>query len=844
MERISSSGDEKERKTGLEQELNRAESTGELAFPEMAAAARQMAAEGIVLLKNEKHTLPLKKEDTVAVFGRTAVDYFTVGYGSGGDVIAPYKANLMMGLRERKVKLEENLAARYDAWCHEKENAPEKECGWGKWPMSYTEMPLTGAVVSEAAKDSSIALVVLGRAAGEDRENLLEKGSYYLTDGEVEMLDLVTEGFGRVCVILDCGNVIDMGWVKRYGDRIGAIVYAWQGGMESGYALADVLTGAVNPSGKLPDTFAESYAAYPGSDHFGGTEYNEYVEDIYVGYRYFETFHPEQVLYPFGFGLSYTDFSLQSRAEVHGNKVELQVQVSNTGETAGKQVVQVYLGLPCGRLGNPKIVLAAFGKTRILEPGEVQELELSLDLAEYASFDDSGVTGHPFCYVLEPGAYRIEVGANARDRERVLTVEKQDIEVVRQCREAMAVRLESVFERMVNRDGRLVWKDVPVACKKLKKQILAELPGELAMGQRSGDPAELSGHPSTGKDISFADVLEGKRTAEEFVAQLTPEELDELTHGEGKMDSAAGIEGNAGAFGGVTDQLRSRGLPPAITTDGPSGIRIRRTVCLLPCGTALASSFNQEGVERLYALVSREMEHHGSDMLLAPGMNIHRNPLCGRNFEYFSEDPLLTGKMAAAVVRGIQSTGRSACPKHFACNNQERNRNYNDSRVSQRALREIYLKGFEIAVREAHPYSIMTSYNKINGVWSYYNYELATQILRQEWGYDGLVITDWWMREGASREFPEVTNDACRIRAQVDVLMPGEFGKDNAPEAHTLVPSLRDPKGVTLGEAQRCALNVVNFLVRIKKKNGIPDENQASGSLVPGDGMPGWVLRR
>ena len=282
------------------------------------------------------------------------------------------------------------------------------------------------------------------------------------------------------------------------------------------------------------------------------------------------------------------------------------------------------------------------------------------------------------------------------------------------------------------------------------------------------------------------------------------------------MNSCYGVSGNAGAFGGVTESLGKRGIPPMITADGPSGIRIRRTVSLLPCGTALASSFNQEGVELLYGLVSREMDHFGIHMLLAPGMNIHRNPLCGRNFEYYSEDPYLTGKIAAAAIRGIQSTGRSACPKHFACNNQETRRNRNDSRVSERALREIYLKGFEIAIRESAPLAIMTSYNKVNGVWSHYHYELATQILRQEWGYQGLVITDWWMQESDSPEFPQLRNDAYRIRAQVDVLMPGEIGKKNDPKAHTLVDSLADPDGVTLAEAQRCAGNVLRFILKIE----------------------------
>ncbi len=786
----------------LAQELNQTEVFGDLVIPEIAPAARTMAAEGIVLLKNENSTLPIRTEEVVAVFGRTAVDYFTVGYGSGGDVVPPYKASLMDGLRKCGVNLNECLAAKYNTWCHLEQNIPDQGT-WGNWPMSYPEMPLTDKVVAEASQTSDLALVVLGRAAGEDRENLLTKGSFYLTDLETAMLDLVVKYFQKVCVILDCGNIIDMSWTKHYGNKISAIVYAWQGGMESGHALADVLTGAVTPSGRLTDTIAENYEAYPGSDHFGGKDSNAYVEDIYVGYRYFETFHQEQVLYPFGFGLSYTDFALKTECERIGNEIILSVQVTNIGDCSGKEVVQAYVCLPCGKLGNPVKVLAAFAKTKTLKPGEMQTLQMNIDMTGFASYDDSGVTGHKSCYVLEAGVYRIEVGVNVRDTETVLTFEKNEIEVIRQLRETLAVRPESVFKRMMNRDNSIFYADVPVAEKDLKKQILEELPALLK---------------SKETEIMFDDVVGGKYTAEEFVAQLSPEELDELTHGQGQMNSSYGIDGNAGAFGGVTEKLRRRGLPAMITTDGPSGIRIRKMVSLLPCGTALASTFNTEGVEHLYSLISREMEYFDSHMLLAPGMNIHRNPLCGRNFEYYSEDPFLTGKIAVAAIRGIQSTGRSACPKHFACNNQESNRNHNDSQVSERALREIYLKGFEIAIKEAAPYSIMTSYNKVNGVWSHYHYELVTQILRQEWGYDGVVITDWWMQPDVSREFPNIRNDAYRIRAQVDVLMPGEFGTANDPDARALVPSINDPEGVTLAEAQRCALNVVKFILRFEKR--------------------------
>ena len=781
-------------RTGLEQDLNRTEGSGRLAVPEIAAQARAMAADGIVLLKNEDKTLPITGQTRVAVFGRSAVNYFTVGYGSGGDVVSPYRRNLMEGLLEHGVKVDGILASQYETWCSRPRNVPD-EGYWAHWPMSNPEMPLKAEDVAAAALRCDMALVVIGRAAGESRENVLKPGSYYLTDREKAMLDVVATYFHRVCLVMDCGNVIDMSWMRDYENKLTAIVYAWQGGMESGTALADVLTGAVNPSGKLTDTIAVKYEDYPSSQSFGAMAFNAYTEDIYVGYRYFETFAPDRVLYPFGFGLSYTRFRLSSQAAVSGNQVTVNTTVENVGDEAGREVVQVYVDLPCGTLGNPKRVLAGFKKTGLLQPGQQQVVDVSFDLASLASFDDTGCTGHKDAFVLEAGNYCVQAGTSIRDVKAVVCIVKQGLEVVRQLHECNAVRPEHGFCRMVNRGGALDMEMVPTANRNLKQDILAHLPQELTPGQT---------------EFTFEDVKARRCTPEEFVAQLSDRELDDITHGFGLMNDPSGPAGNAGSLGGVTEALKKRGIPTVITTDGPSGIRIRRTCSLLPCGTCLASTFDPEGVEALYRLLGREMVLQGTQVLLGPGMNIHRNPLCGRNFEYYSEDPLLTGKIAAAMVRGIQSQGVSACPKHFACNNQETNRNKCDSRLSQRAQREIYLKGFEIAVKESDPWCLMTSYNLVNGVWSHYHYELVTDILHDEWGYRGLTITDWWMQPGAAPEFPAITNDACRIRAQVDVLMPGEI------QERTLVASLADPNGVTRAEAQRCAVNVIKFILKVK----------------------------
>ncbi len=790
-------------KNGLEQDLNTKDLTGELLFPEFSKYAREAAAEGIVLLKNDNATLPIRSEDKVAVFGRCAWDYFVVGYGSGGDTCYPYKVNAIEGLKNHGVLMDEELQQAYQKWLSKPANEAD-EGFWGHWPMNFPEMPLGDSLVKEVADRCDMALVIIGRAAGEDRENLKKKGSFYLTDLEEKMLNQVCENFDRVAVVMDCGNIMDMSWMQTYQDKIGSLVYAWQGGMESGNALADVLTGAVNPSAKLTDSIAINYEDYPSAEHFGGKKSNNYVEDIYVGYRYFETFAKEKVLYPFGFGLSYTEFSVDSQMTYRERAFDVKTQVTNTGDCAGKEVVLVYVNTPDGSLATPDRNLAAFAKTNLLQPNETEELVMSVNLKDLASYDDSGATGHKSAYVLLKGTYEIYVGSDVRSAKKIGEIILDADEVVSQLSEACPVEVQSAFKRMDKADGKLVYTDVAVQTEDKRSKILSNLPEEVAY---SGD-----------QGIKFSQVLDGEHTLDEFIAQLTPEDLDDISHGEGKMNSSLGIVGNAGALGGITERLRELGVPPVITTDGPSGIRIKRTCTLLPCGTALASSFNEKMVEELYGYIAKEMKSYGSDMLLAPGMNIHRNPLCGRNFEYYSEDPYVSGKIAAAAIRGIQSQGASACPKHFACNNQETKRNTNNSIVSERALREIYLKGFEIAIKEGHPLALMTSYNKVNGVWSHYNYDLVTAILRDEWGYDGLVITDWWMQVSTSPEFPEIENDGYRVRAQVDVLMPGGDGfLKSSKVGRKLLDTYGKQDGITLGEMQRTAKNVLKLCLSLEK---------------------------
>lgn len=759
---------------GLMQEENMATGNDNVTS-EMAYYARCCAAEGCVLLKNDG-TLPLQKEKPVAVFGRCQLDWFYVGYGSGGDVHPPYRVNLMEGLASAGVVVDKELAKVYDEWCNSEDNKAYHGW-WGHWPMSHPEMPIEKELVLEAAKCCDTAIVVIGRAAGEDRENTLTPGSYYLTEQEMDMLDKVTTAFTHTVVLMNIGNIIDMSWVENYGDKISSLLYVWQGGMESGNAITDVLTGAVNPCGKLADTIARNYEDYPSSSNFGGKEYNEYKEDIYVGYRHFETYAKEKVLYPFGYGLSYTSFQTNPVAFVSENGVyKITVEVENTGTFAGREVVMAWCKAPQGKLGKPAKNLVAYAKTKEIQSGEKDIVQLIFDDKCFASYDDMGKTLYKNSFVLEQGEYHFYVG-----EEHAGSISLAETKCIEQC--------ESACNKSVD----------------LRQRILERLPEEISF---TGD-----------QGYRFADVAQGKVSLEAFIAQLDDKELEALTRGEGAMGSGLGVAGNAGAFGGVIPSLREKGVPPIITADGPAGLRLKRFTALLPCGTGLACTFDDALVENLFVQVGKEMQKHDLDVVLSPGMNIHRNPLCGRNFEYFSEDPLLTGKIAAAVVRGVQSQGGSCCPKHFACNNQETKRNTNDSRLSERALREIYLRGFEICIKESQPNVLMTSYNKINGVWSHYNYDLVTTILRKEWEYDGVVITDWWMQKSASPEFPKMKDNAYRVRAQVDVLMPGNMGHVNKKYSSdgTLLKTIDKPNGITRGELQRTAKNVLKLMLKIGK---------------------------
>lgn len=765
-----------------------------------AALTRQVVAEGCVLLRNENHTLPLRKGAKVASFGRSQLCYYKSGTGSGGRVNTEYVVTVLDALKAcPDLVLDQSLLNMYEAW--HKANPYDGGNGWAKEPWAQEEMPLTEDIVQAAAARNDTALITLGRTAGEDRDNHAGAGSYCLTPEEETMIRLVCRYFDKTVVLLNVGNIIDMKWVEKYHPA--AVMYVWQGGQEGGNGVLDVLTGAVNPCGRLTDTVAWDISDYPSTKNFGDVKENIYAEDIYVGYRYFETFAKDRVLYPFGFGLSYTTFQRQVTSFAWtGYGAAVQVEVTNTGDVPGKDVVQLYVQAPQGALGKPARMLAAFAKTNELAPGESEILTLSCSEYTLSSFDDSGASGYPSAYVMEQGTYTFYMGADVRSACPCGTVTLEHTVVTEQLSPALSP--VKPFQRLRPAAGENgfvpAYEDVPLRKYDLWQRITAHRPAEIPYTGDRGD--------------KLSDVKTGKITMDEFIAQIPEEELCILLRGEG-MCSPRVTPGTGGAFGGVSDGLAHFGIPVACCTDGPSGLRMDvGTIAMsLPNGTCLACTFNEKLSEELFACVGLEMRKNRIDALLGPGMNLHRSPLNGRNFEYFSEDPMVTGRMAAAQLRGMHRHGVTGTIKHFCANNQETQRYNTNSVVSERALRELYLKSFEIACKQGGAFTVMSTYGPINGLWTAGSYDLLTHVLREEWGFDGLVMTDWWAQAneegapGSKREF------AAMVRSQNDLYMvTGEPAANSNND--NLAQSLHTEK-LTLGELQRSAANVLNVILRL-----------------------------
>lgn len=723
---------------------------------EHIALSRMAAGEGMVLLKNEKNALPIRRGTKVALFGKGTVDYVKGGGGSG-DVTVEYIRNLYEGM---KIKEDEGKVEVFDKLAKYYEKDIQKQYADGAVPGMTVEPELPDELLNEAREYTDTAVITICRFSGEgwDRKceaaqdgyvldgeekrnselsaKIFENGDFCLTNAENAMVEKVKKAFPHVIVVMNVGGIVDTKWFRDC-DEIQSVLMAWQGGMEGGLATADILCGDVNPSGKLSDTYAKDLEDYPSTANFHESAfYVDYTEDIYVGYRYFETIPgaAERVNYPFGFGLSYTDFDWKmTGASEENGVITVLTEVTNTGKTAGKEVVQLYYGAPQGKLGKPAKVLGAFKKTSILQPGERQILTLKLPVDQMASYDDLGKVCRS-AYVLEAGEYAIYIGTNVRDAAKIdfTYVVKEDTITEQLSRKAAPYHLQ---KRMLA-DGS--YEELPqreyVEEEGLPRQdkYAIGLPCPDTRGQKGIDFLDSKG-------VHFSDVADGKMTLDEFMDILTLDDCINLLGGQPNT-------GCANTFG--MGNLPEYGVPNVMTADGPAGLRILSkcgvNTTAWPCATLLASTWDEELVEKVSKAGAEEVKENNISIWLTPACNIHRSPLCGRNFEYYSEDPYLAGKTGAAMVRGIQSQHIGASVKHFAANNKETNRKDSDSRVSERALREIYLKQFEIIVKEAHPYTIMSSYNLLNGIHASENKELLTGILRDEWEFDGVVTTDWW----------------------------------------------------------------------------------------------------
>ncbi|MDO4942983.1 MAG: glycoside hydrolase family 3 C-terminal domain-containing protein [Lachnospiraceae bacterium] len=715
--------------------------------------SRAAAREGMVLLKNDKKRLPLSAGTKLALFGKGVFDYVKGGGGSG-DVTVSHVHNIYDGLTSRK-----KTAECYAPLCDFYKDYVEKQYQNGMLPGLLEEAEISDEMIRDARAFADIALIVISRFSGEgwDRKSVYYEGQeesekiqskqseeifgesdYYLTKKEQKLIDAVTDVFADTIVVLNVGSVIDTSWFINHS-KISAVLLAWQGGMEGGMAIVDLLMGDESPSGKLPDTFAADLEDYPSTAGFHESPmYVDYTEDIYVGYRYFETIPnaSKKVNYPFGYGLSYSEFSIDiTRIEEENQMIRMDIQIKNIGDFPAKEVVQVYGEAPQGILGKAKRVLLAFEKTKELQPEEEQMLSMDVPIAAMASYDDLGKIAMS-SYVLEKGRYYFYIGNSVRDAEKLSYSWKlSDNQILCTLEKRCA---PSQLKKRLHADGS--YEELPLtephdcmenaltwdmeALKAAAPAVVGK--GRILLGEGERRP-------------QLIDVANGEITMEEFLAQLSDWELANLLGGQPNT-------GVANTYG--WGNLEECGVPNLMTADGPAGLRIMPEcevyTTAWPIATQLASTWNRDLLYQVGFAAAEEVKENHLSIWLSPAVNIHRNPLCGRNFEYYSEDPFLAGELASALIQGVQSLKIGATVKHFCCNNKETNRRDSDSRVSERALREIYLKVFEIIIKKSSPWALMSCYNKVNGQRGSENRELLEDILRGEWGFDGVVTSDWF----------------------------------------------------------------------------------------------------
>lgn len=791
----------------------------------------RIAEEGIVLLEN-KGVLPFDSGvRTIALYGSGARHTIKGGTGSGdvnvrdyvtveqgllnsgysvvtGEVLAEYDGIL------------QNARLIYDASVRERAKA-------GAFAgliamMSNPFIPpvfpgLTEEVLCRHPADA--AVYVLSRNSGEGADRRAVPGDYYLSEQEISDITLLAGQYQKFALLLNVGGVVELSPVK---DLPGAIVLMGQGGSGCGDAAAAVLSGRETPSGRLTATWAEQYADYPFAAEFGDKYDSYYKEGVFVGYRWFDSLGKD-VLYPFGYGLSYTAFTLSIQGtELSGHRVSVRVAVKNTGVRPGKEVVQLYAAPKSPGLEKPYQSLVAFKKTKLLQPGEEQTLTLNFDAELFAVYHEQRAV-----WLIEQGEYCLLCGTDSRTTTPCAVVSLPESILLQQCENKLrGERIEEI--------GSTRYFTFPEQLPVLRLDPGAFYPVKHDYTQRSA-----------------ADV-EG----------LTDRELATLCIGAARIDLSAVTvvgtfsEGLPGAAGETTSLLTEKGVPSITMVDGPAGVRVnpilheknggylsdpredpifsklitadtapvdlsgsvtRYQYCTaLPVASMLAQSWNPELLYQAGELIAAEMELLGVDIWLAPAMNIQRNPLCGRNFEYFSEDPLLTGVCAAALTNGVQSRpGKCVSIKHFAANNQETNRNFHNVHVSERALREIYLRGYEICLKNSKPATVMTALNLINGVHTACDHDLLTDILRREWGFDGIVMTDWGTT-GVPGSNQGQKYDCCYasdcIRAGNDLIMPG-----SKRDLDYLLADLENGK-LDPEDVRRCGGNILKLLREIESE--------------------------
>lgn len=763
---------------------------------------RDSLAECTLFLR-QNGAFPLEAPGRIAAYGNGVRHTVKGGTGSG-EVNSRYSVNVEQGLKDAGFTI--TTGRWLDAFDQVEQDAQKafvkeiKERAKKKHTMAILEG--MGAVMPQPEYDlpldgeGNTAIYVLSRISGEGNDREPIPGDIRLTDSEAKTILALDAKYEKFMLVLNVGGVVDLTPVKEVSN----ILVLSQLGVETGSVLADILLGRANPSGKLTTTWA-SWEDYCKEGEFGDINDTRYKEGIYVGYRYFDTVG-KKPLFPFGYGLSYTSFDIAvTGAAAEGDTIRIKAAVSNTGARAGREVVQVYVSAPAGRLDKPYQDLAAFAKTDLLEPGASQELTISFSLRDCASYDAQKES-----YVLEAGSYVVRVGDSSDHTQPAALVDLDGEAIVTKARNCLG---ETDFED---------WKPSG---------------SETAAAEELSDITRIS---VAAADIETVTVTyDQEREIDPRVKDLTVEELAYLNVGAFNPKAGAlSVIGNAatnvaGAAGETTGVLKEKGFPVLVMSDGPAGLRLAKEfyrdekgahgigssmvpesflpflpaparfimnliggsgkpkkgqkveyqyATAIPIGTAIAQSFNLPLAESYGSIVGDEMERFGVHLWLAPALNIHRDIRCGRNFEYYSEDPLISGKTAAAITRGVQRhPGCGTTIKHYAANNQEKNRYCNNSIVSERAMREIYLKGFGICVRESQPHALMTSYNLLNGVHTSEHRGLIEDILRCEYGFKGIVMTDWIVDMAQDKQSLHRMPIAAEIaKAGGDLVMPGSKG--------------------------------------------------------------------